>query len=152
MIALAMMVDVWRSCRMVLCNPYYHSGSVIAKLATNWSSAVWAIIVLGKKDALATTYYAQLGRLVPEDAIAWPMLLGSIVQTIWLMRRWRPLPYGAFGYALQAFFWITLLAFIGLNEGPAQPTAIATVSTVAVLAAIAFATIPRKVYDDGIAD
>lgn len=124
-------------------NPHFRSASIVAKLAVNWASAIWALTVLRFDNALAPTSYREVARVVHEDMLAWPVLILSIVQTLWLWTHWRPLAFGHGGYFVLLVGWLSILYHVILAN-PAQPTSMAGASTISILAAFAFVSLPRS--------
>lgn len=124
-------------------NPYWGAGSVLAKLAVNWATLCWAVLVLVKHDALHTTAYGWTDDYVHEDIIAGVLALIAVAQLVWLARHCPPLRWGCSGYGVFAFFWLFVFFAIGVSDAPLQPTALAGSSTVAGLAVWAFAANPK---------
>lgn len=138
--------------RCLFGNPYYHSGSVIAKLACNWATAVWATIIIVRPYSIGTSAYSQLSYVLQNRGVALALLLLSIAQSLWLILRLRPHRYGSAGYAMQCGFWLTLLILICMADGPIRAAPISAVSTVVILCAAAYVTSPKSGWRDGIAD
>src|SRR6187551_1814690 len=99
----------------ILAHPYYHTGSVLAKQATNLASIVWALVVLTNENALGPTAYGSLTHCIHEDAIAGILLIVSFVQATWLVLKLRPMSYGLIGYAFQSAWWIAAATMVILH-------------------------------------
>lgn len=134
----------------LLRNPHFRSASIVAKLAVNWASAIWAFTVLRFDNALAPTSYRDVAAIVHEDVIAWPVLGLSIVQMLWLWKHWRPMAWGHAGYFVLLVGWLAILYHVMLAN-PAQPTSMAGASTISILAAFAFVSLPRAEAGNGAA-
>jgi hypothetical protein len=124
-------------------NPYYRSGAIIAKLATNLATAAWSLLVLSREGVTVNSAYAQLLSLIPEDVVAWGMLVLSVTQTAWLWFYWKPLRWGSAGYGLQCGWWFAVLFLICMSS-PLRAAPIAAIGTVVILAGLAFVTLPRR--------
>ncbi len=128
-------------------NPYYRAAAILARLVVNLASAVWAIAVLLKTDAIASTSYAAAGRVLNEDMIAWGLLAIATVQAIWLFCHFRPLQLGALGYAAMTGWWMFILGSIAFSEST-PPEAWGGVSAVVAVAIFGFIANPVRGSDD----
>lgn len=135
--------------RDLLDNPYQYSGQVIAKLCVNIATALWAIVVLLKDDALAR----WPGSFAPsgspnEDVIALFLLLMTILATFRLIRKERQIGMGVCVYASFLFLWLytwsTLIIAVTNGITAARPGQIGGVTVVMLLAVFSFVSNPKR--------
>lgn len=132
----------------ILANPHYLTGSKVCKLLANLGTAIWAIGVLVKKDALAATAYSQVSTYIHEDIIAGILMFISAFQMLCLWAHWRPVWFGATGgYFVFVMWWGWVLSMILIGPGSAQPTALMGASLVFLLSLYAFVSWPRRERD-----
>lgn len=126
----------------VLVNPWYRSGSVLAKLAVNWSTMVWSFVLLLHPSAIESTAYDYIVKYFDSRWLAGPMFCLAVVQIVWLVFRWQPFKYSSIGYGIMTVLWLFILYTI-LIRTVVQPTLISCVSAVVGLAVLAFVTNPK---------
>ena len=79
-------------------NPYYRAGAVVARLAVNGATLIWALVVLAKDDALAVSSYGKmLTRDIPENVFAVFFAVILAVLICRLIRKSKPNPLGIIG-------------------------------------------------------
>ena len=136
-------------------NPHYLAGSVLARLAVNFATLIWSIVVLSTRDVLisAPTAYAWVTGYVHEDLLASALGALALTQLIWLAAHWPPIrwhgaPVCSLGYGTMAAAWAFALGTIIFGSRPIQPTSTACVSVVVMLALFAFVSNARGPGDD----
>lgn len=130
-------------------NPWYQSGSIIAKLAVNLATAIWSVAVLLTDGVMPVTFYRGLATQTEEQIIAACFLCISILHTTWLALYLRPRRFGAVGYFMMLAWWSAMLLLVAIDPGPKYPLEMMGVAVVTVLAAYAFTSNP-KYGNDGI--
>lgn len=131
-------------------NPYHYSGQVLAKLCVNFATLIWASVVLWKKDALIKwgepDWMASLN--VPEDTVAWVLVILIIFALLRLFMRSPPKAIGACAYGVFLLIWLytwgTLIIAIHAGESTVRPGQLAGVSVITFLAMFAFIANPKK--------
>lgn len=131
----------------ILRNPYYRTGAVLAKQATNGSTLFWAMLVLIYDNAIGRTGYSEVVAYVHEDAIAAFLGVISLAQLVWLAAKWKPVIWGSFGYAVQCGWWFLVCALVA-QQHPPHVTALTGTSLMATLAAFAFVSGKREDGED----
>jgi hypothetical protein len=142
--------------RGLMDNPYFYSGSMVAQIAVDGGTLLWAILVVSKEAALASggSSIAWLFSEFEEDWLAYFFLLLAFTQLLWLALKLPPLwmtkrfHWGSVGYAVLSLWW----SFVALNAlfgpRPLQPTAAALTFTVSMLALYAFVANPKPACRD----
>jgi hypothetical protein len=124
-------------------NPYLLAGAVVARLAVNLATVIWATIVLAKADALTPfAGYYWLLRIAHENVWAGGLCAVALYQMYRLIIHAKPHKYGL-GYALMALFWMYVWWSIVVNPGPIWPAAFACVTTIGLVAVFAFISNPK---------
>lgn len=136
----------------LLDNPYQYSGQVVAKLCVNAATAIWAIVVFVKPDALRTwPGSAFSGSVYTEDVFATVLLVISGFALVRLFRHRRPLMFGACAYGamllLWLYTWTTLVVAISNGITAARPGQLAGVTVITALALFAFVSNPKRTRD-----
>lgn len=130
---------------MIFKNRYQFSGVIMAKLAVNIASFIWATIVLFKPDALISFKgYSGLTYYVHEDVVAGLLILISSLQFYRLVTCAKPISVGISGYAILTLFWMYVWWNILIQPGPIWPASLATVSTLVCLSIYAFVANPKR--------
>jgi len=124
-------------------NPYLLAGAVVARMAINLATVLWATIVLAKTDALTpfVGYYWML-QIASENTWAMTLCVVALYQAYRLVTHAKPFKYGP-GYAIMALFWMYIWWSIVVNPGPIWPAAFACVTTISILAICAFVSNPK---------
>ena len=129
-------------------HPYHYAASIVAKLATNAATVIWAIHVLIDPTALSLgrfSYYGLMLEVAPARAWALAAILLSLFGIWRLWRKSPPIWLGAVGYAVLMLFWSYIaLAINFLMERPVPPAGAACIAVVAILSVYAFVSNPRK--------
>ncbi len=135
---------------MILANPYFRSGSIVAQLAVNAATLLWSTIVLWRREALIGSGdpYGWIIVYVDEQHIALVLYTLCLVQVGWLILKlppfeWRRLPVGSFGYLALSVWW----AFVTANAvliWSVQPALTAAGATVCALALFGFLANARR--------
>ncbi len=120
---------------------------MIARLAVNAATFLWALVVLFSDNALDGTPYGRtLLSLMPKNAWGLWFLLLSSTMIYRLLAQSKPNPIGIIGYAILMLAWgyveITLLI-----QHPLFPTAVGPVSVITALAIYGFVANPRPRCD-----
>lgn len=141
----------------LLNNPYQYSGQVIAKLAVNFATIIWALVVLFKPDALRTWPGSVFsGSIYAEDVLALVLLLLCAIALVRLFTHRRPLALGACVYGLLLLLWLytwtTLIVAVYNGVTAARPGQLASVTIVTALAMFAFISNPKRKRDGSPAD
>lgn len=136
--------------RTILNSPHFYGASVLARLVVNAVTIVWCVIVIVKRDALASSHaaYAWIGEYVEENALATGLFVLCCVQIIWLVAKLPPLRsgpivWGSLGYGLLSAFWLFVTLSAALAPTGIQPTATALGFGVAAMAVYAFVSNPK---------
>lgn len=132
----------------VLHHKHHRCGAVVARLAVNFATLIWSVVVLVKPNALAPTAYGpMLTRFASEDLYAIAFGTLSICMLYRIFRQSPPNPIGILAYGALLLAWGFVWAAIVFVADPLQPTATATVSTIFVLAFYGFVANPKRGSD-----
>jgi len=122
------------------------SLSFWSKVAVNWASAIWALYVITHDNAVAHTSYGAFTRFVEENVAAGSVLAVvafNVVGLYWSLPR-----ASMVGYILLLMAWSGVMWAV-IFVAPAQPTALATVSTLCAVAWCAAVTGPHHATAPG---
>jgi hypothetical protein len=134
-------------------HPYYYSSSLLAKLAVNGASALWAAIVLlapaHAKEVVVPLRLRELLALIHaptplENIIAGVLLLVCSVLVYCLLSHRRPKPVGGIAYTTLASFWVYGAAATWTADGPTPAAAAAAITTVAAISLFALVANPKR--------
>lgn len=128
-------------------HPHHYAAGLVAKLATNVATMLWAAIVLSKVNALDPTRFSFYQFMIDygnEDMYAGAALVFSIGGIYRILAKSKPHWWGGVGYAVQAAFWIYIaITYVFLSPLPLRPATGAWLVVGAILSAYAFVANPR---------
>ncbi len=125
-------------------NRYHPCGAVLARVAVNIATMIWAIVVLVFEDALAPTPYGpMLKRYLPEDVYAGFFLAITIVMLYRIFAQSKPHPLGIVGYGILGAAWLYVDVIVLFFQRPMFPTATAWVTVGTMIAVYGFVANPR---------
>lgn len=125
-------------------NPYHPCGAVLARVAVNFATLIWSIVVLLIDDALRPTPYGlMMVSYMPEDFYAWFFLTISLVMLYRIFRQSKPHALGIIGYGILGAAWLYVDVIVIFFQRPMYPTATAWVTVGTVIAVYGFVANPR---------
>lgn len=136
--------SIWR-------HPYHYAASLIAKLATNVATLIWAVVVLSSDNALLPdrfSFYATMTNIMSEDYWATVALAFAGFGAFRLLSKAPPVWWGAIGYGLQMIFWTYLAIAYAASGISLRPATTAWLTVGALLSVYAFASNPRARNDE----
>lgn len=134
--------------RMIFENPYYPSGIVIARCASNIAVILWSGFVLAIPDGLSLSPYwpVLVSFELNEDYVAAAMLIIASVNMFCLLKPCRPRKIGILGYCLFLGGWATVFLSFIWNWPHIQVTATALTLVAVGLAFFSVVGGPRKLW------
>lgn len=132
--------SIWR-------HPHHYAASIVAKLATNAATLIWALVVLAKPNALNPnrfSFYQLMLDFAPEDVYAWTAIALSLIGILRIVMKATPHWWGGIGYFVQMIFWMYIAyTYTVLSSLPLRPATAAWLLVGALLAIYAFVANPR---------